>query len=51
MKSESRCSRTCGFLPSILITGLLLYGGLWAIQHLEQSEPGHFGYSVPDLRP
>lgn len=51
MKSERRCSRACGFLPSLLITGLLLYGGLWAIQHLEQSEPLQYGYSLPDLRP
>ena len=51
MKSDRRCSKGCGFLPSILITGLLLYGGLWAIQHLEQREPQQIGYSLPGLRP
>jgi hypothetical protein len=38
MKPKHRRSRGGGFTPSILITGILLYGGLWWTQHADMIE-------------
>jgi hypothetical protein len=38
MKPEHRLKRGCGFLPSVVITGLLLYGGFWLSQSVEVNE-------------
>jgi hypothetical protein len=38
VKPDRRRLCSCGFLPSVLITGLLLYGGLWLIQYVQVTE-------------